>query len=222
MVASDSFVISATGDSQSFTIYLPPCYNAAEVSYPAIYLLPGAGGNEAAWFAAGADQLAEAASTVGDVQPFIIVATDNTGLDPDPDYIVTDLIPYVESHYRVQADRAHRAIGGGSLGGMAAYRLGLRFADRFASIGIFGSGVVKGDEAQMKAWLTALPAQNSPRVFLNCGTQDTYMLERTRATISILDEAGIESKAVLGEGGHSYGYWVSSFPIYFEWVAQDW
>jgi S-formylglutathione hydrolase FrmB len=221
-VSSGSYTEAGSGEAHSFSIYLPPCYESAEASYPAIYLLPGAGGTQSTWVEAGADDAADTAILNGEVPPFILVASENTGFDPNPDYIVNELIPYIESHYRVKPERAHRAIMGGSLGGMIAYHLGLRFADRFASIGIFGSGVVQGEEDQLRAWVTALPAESKPRVFLNCGAQDTYMLERTQATVSILDELGIESKVVVSEGGHSTQYWVSNFPAYFEWVAQDW
>src|SRR5205823_12018337 len=55
------------------------------------------------------------------------------------DDLLKDLIPYVESHYSVQADRAHRALAGLSMGGGQSLNFGLRHLDSFAWIGGFSS-----------------------------------------------------------------------------------
>ena len=39
---------------------------------------------------------------------------DNSGFEQD---LLTDIVPYIESYYPVQADREHRAIAGLSMGG---------------------------------------------------------------------------------------------------------
>jgi S-formylglutathione hydrolase FrmB len=211
------------GYAYNFHVYLPPCYESeAERRYPIVYLIPGRGSGPGAWFTAGADHAAEALIRNGDVPPFIIVTTENTDSDPYADAIFNDLIPDVESRYRIEADRNHRAAAGGSLGGIGAYRLAFRHPDQFASAGIFGSGLISGEEAQFKAWLGAIPAEAGFRVFFNCGEGDPLMLERTLAMISLLDEAGIQSTLIRSEGGHDYGYWVSNLPAYFRWLAQDW
>ena len=43
-----------------------------------------------------------------------------------------DLLPYVESHSRVQKERSGRAIGGLSMGGYGALNLSLRYPTQFA------------------------------------------------------------------------------------------
>ena len=55
--------------------------------------------------------------------------------------LLKDVIPYVESHYPVRADREHRAIAGLSMGGGQALTIGLRHLDRFAYIGGFSSAL---------------------------------------------------------------------------------
>ncbi|HEY2163525.1 MAG TPA: alpha/beta hydrolase-fold protein, partial [Gemmatimonadaceae bacterium] len=49
------------------------------------------------------------------------------------DYVARDVVRYVDSHYRTQADRAHRGIGGLSMGGYGALSLALRFPDVFSA-----------------------------------------------------------------------------------------
>jgi enterochelin esterase-like enzyme len=58
------------------------------------------------------------------------------------DSIVADVVPYVESHYRVLADRSNRAIAGLSMGGAQALYAGLRNTDKFAWVGGFSGAYV--------------------------------------------------------------------------------
>jgi S-formylglutathione hydrolase FrmB len=57
------------------------------------------------------------------------------------DYIARDVVRYVDSHYRTQADRAHRGIGGLSMGGYGALSVALHFPDVFSAAASH-SGVV--------------------------------------------------------------------------------
>lgn len=49
------------------------------------------------------------------------------------DYIVRDVVEYLDTHYRTRPDRAHRAIAGLSMGGYGAITLALRHPDAFAA-----------------------------------------------------------------------------------------
>ena len=51
------------------------------------------------------------------------------------DYIVKDLIGYIDGHYRTIASRAGRAINGLSMGGYGKMTIGLRHPDMFCTIG---------------------------------------------------------------------------------------
>jgi S-formylglutathione hydrolase FrmB len=113
-------------------------------------------------------------------------------------------------------------VAGGSLGGVGAYRLALRFPEEFASAGLFGSGLVPGEEPQVRAWLRALPSEARPRMFLNCGEGDPLMLDAARVMMALLSEAGVPHTSIVSDGEHTYGYWVSNLAAYFVWLAEDW
>lgn len=49
------------------------------------------------------------------------------------EYVARDLVARVDSAYRTRADRAHRAVGGLSMGGYGAVSLALRYPDVFAA-----------------------------------------------------------------------------------------
>jgi enterochelin esterase family protein len=204
-------------------LYLPPCYDPqSEKPYPVLYLLPGFSGTDHDWFSAGADKTADASILAGEIPPFLIAATGDTFDDLDSRVVFETILPYVESHYPVAKDRRYRAAAGGSFGGAAAYHLAFRHPELFSSAGIFGNGAALGEEESLRAWLAAIPKNNRPRVFLNVGQSDAYMLQRAQILIPILDAAGISHEEIFSPGGHTYAYWLTNFPAYFRWLAQGW
>lgn len=204
-------------------LYLPPCYETeTELEYPVLYLIPGRGSGFQAWNAAGAAQTADEMIHAGEIPPLIIVSTGDTDNDPQAEVIYNDLVPYIEQSYRVKKERRYHAVAGASLGGAATYRIVFRDPDRFASAGIFGNGATAGEEEKIRVWLAAMSTANKPRVFIKVGFADTYMLERAKVLISILDEHQIPHEGIFSEGDHSYPYWVKNLPAYYRWLSEDW
>jgi enterochelin esterase-like enzyme len=222
-VQSLSLDNASRGYPYSYHLYLPPCYGSdTDRVYPIIYLVPGRGSGPGAWFAAGVGELANEMILSGEVQPFIIVTTETINTDMYAKTILDELMPAIAASYRVSPERRHHAAAGGSLGGIAAYRMVLSRPEQFASAGMFGCGAISGEEEAIRKWLAALPDEASPRFFFNTGFEDASMLERAKVMIALLDEAGISHKEIFSTGQHTYAYWVSNFPAYFEWAAEDW
>jgi enterochelin esterase-like enzyme len=211
------------GYAYNYRVYLPPCFSAeSEAHYPVLYLVPGLGGGPDSWFAAGLAKIVDDLILNKDTPPFIIVATESTDSDPFGETIHNELIPAVESQYPIRADRRYRAVAGGSLGGIASYRLAFQYPDTFASAGIFGMGAVSGEEKQIKAWLLTMNDENRVRVFIDCGDEDVLSLDRAEVMKSLLDDAGVENQLHVGSGGHNYTYWLSNFETYLKWMSKDW
>jgi enterochelin esterase-like enzyme len=158
----------------------------------------------------------------GEVPPLFVVTTENIDNDPLAGTIYEELIPFIESQYPVPNAARYRAVAGGSLGGIAAYRLAFRHPDTFSSAGIFGAGAISGEEPQIRSWLAQMNDSNRSRVFLNSGEADPLMLERARVMKSILDEAGVENKLYVDKGEHHYNSWVPNFERYLKWLAEKW
>ena len=213
----------ARGYTYYYEVYLPPCFSTeSESHYPVLYLVPGRSSLPDTWFAAGLAEVVDNMILNGEIPPFIIVTTENTDSDPMADTIYKELIPAVETHYPILADRRYRATAGGSLGGIAAYRLAFQYPDTFSSAGMFGAGAISGEEPRIKDWLSAMNDANRPRVFMDTGDEDVLMLDRARVMKSILDEASVENEFHMGHGGHNYSYWVSNFEMYLKWMTRDW
>ena len=210
------------GRSLTFEYYLPPHYQRqAGVSYPVVYLIPGGGGTPSTWTsdmhgAEIADQLIRS----GEVPPFILVTMANLSDDQHGMALVNDLVPYVDAHFRTQADRRHRAVGGCSLGGLIAYRMAFQHPDLFGSVGLFG-GVIRPEEEALNAWIAATPPDQWPRVLMDYGDQDS-LVKKTRIVTDILDEWGIPYSMNVGSAGHDLMYWSSHLDMYLRWYAMEW
>jgi enterochelin esterase-like enzyme len=214
---------TSRGYSYRFLVYLPPCYQAqSEQPYPLLLLIPGRSSSPDDWFSAGVGQALDEAILAGRLPPAIVAVTQNTDSDPHAAVILQDVLPYVQEYFPVSTERRYRAVAGGSLGGIAAYRIVFANPEQFSSAAQFGSGVISGEEPQVKTWLAAMPAALKPRVFLNCGSEDTLMLKRAEAMASLLYENDISHVLHIGPGDHSYTYWVSMFPTYLDWLSEDW
>ena len=65
--------------------------------------------------------------------------------------LIDDLIPYVESNFRVIADQSHRAMAGLSMGGMQTRLITLANTDKFSQIGMFSGGSISMDDVNKAA-----------------------------------------------------------------------
>ncbi|HVB36256.1 MAG TPA: alpha/beta hydrolase family protein [Candidatus Acidoferrales bacterium] len=141
------------GTAVKFNIILPRDYTANDRRFPVLYLLHGYTGHYSDW--------CEKTHIVDYAKPYeeIIVMPEgengwyvNNYVDPKmqwENYILEDLIPYVDAHYRTIASRQGRAIAGLSMGGYGAMFLGLKHHEMFAAVASL-SGVVAS--ANMARW----------------------------------------------------------------------
>jgi enterochelin esterase-like enzyme len=86
--------------------------------------------------------------------------------------LVGDVIPFIESHYSVQADREHRALAGLSMGGGQSLNFGLANLDTFAWVGGFSSAPNTAQPAQLVPNPT-VAAQKLKLLWVSCGDQDS-------------------------------------------------
>jgi putative tributyrin esterase len=144
-ITTVAFQSESLGQSRTVSILLPGDYETSTRRYPVLYLLHGYGDDHTTW--AVRTNLTQYATT----HRLIVVMPDgsksfyvNSAADPKArfeDFIVKDLISYVDAHYRTIPLRRARAIAGLSMGGYGAAFLGLKHRDRFAALASFSGAV---------------------------------------------------------------------------------
>jgi S-formylglutathione hydrolase FrmB len=150
-------------DDMRFSIILPKNYNTSDKRYPVLYLLHGYGGDHLQWVGQSVPEYAARYDLIV-VMPdsgnssYVNWATSEEGWKNNwEDYIVKDVVGYVDSHYRTIAKRHARAINGLSMGGKGAITIGLRNPEMFYSIAS-SSGSLDRTNSYRKKLMNGEPA----------------------------------------------------------------
>lgn len=161
-VASIVYYSSVLKTTRRMHIYTPPGYEAANLKYPVFYLLHGAGDTDDAWTSVGRAQfILDNLIAAKKAKPMIVVMpaghqpgvgmggrgaapAEAPAVNPFTDEFITDMLPYVEKHYRTINDRQHRAIAGLSMGGSQTLDIAFTHLALFGQIGVFSSGATLG------------------------------------------------------------------------------
>jgi enterochelin esterase-like enzyme len=156
-VAAVSYYSSALGTFRRMHVYTPPGYERGSDKYPVCYLLHGAGDSDDSRTSVGrAGFILDNLIAAKKARPMIVVmpaghtrrgaaAPGAIARSTTEEFVrdfVTDVMPHVETHYRVLTDRGNRAIAGLSMGGNHALQVGIPHLDRFAYIGVYSSGLL--------------------------------------------------------------------------------
>jgi len=113
-----------------------------------------------------------------------------------PSILLNEIIPHIESNYRVLTDRENRAMAGLSWGGLQTFNITLNNLDKFAYIGGFsGAGRIDTnqlDTAYNGAFKDPKTFNEKVRVFfLGIGSEEHP--ERTKSLSEGLTKAGINN-----------------------------
>jgi len=162
---------------QNVVIYLPPGYETSTTKrYPVVYLLHGFLGDQKAWTSGGYQGLSlgpfmDELIKNGKSREMIVVApngkngyqgsfyTNSTATGNWEDYILHDVITFIDGNYRTMARPESRGIAGHSMGGFGAVTLGMKHPDIFSAIYALSPCCLAmgGDfETENPAWLKTL------------------------------------------------------------------
>src|SRR5579875_1975716 len=187
------------GMEVSFNIILPQDYDSGARRYPVLYLLHGYTGHYSDWVTR--TGLTEYARHYEEI---IVMPEGENGwyvdnyTDPKlgwQSYIIDDLIPYVDSHYRTVASRSGRAIAGLSMGGYGAMLLGLKYHQMFAAAASLSGALASAE-----------PAFEMPQLYLSVGSSDP-LLNENREFVRILAQLKIPYRYCEVPGKHGWPVW---------------
>ena len=154
-IVEREFDSGTLGRPWRYNVYLPSGYEDSQAQYPVLYLLHGNGQNFASWASGGnIEATADALIAAHDIPPTVIVMPDAGTTwyvdrkEPMESAILRDLIPDVEAHYRVRAERSGRLIAGLSMGGYGSMRFALKYPELFAAAALLSPAIYDPDPPQ--------------------------------------------------------------------------
>ncbi|RPI80997.1 MAG: hypothetical protein EHM41_21540 [Chloroflexi bacterium] len=213
-----------------FRVYLPPCYDReTEISYPVLYLIHGQSYNDDQWDRLGADEAADRLISRGETPPFLIVMPRDRELNTQPDTnmfgesVVTELVPWIDEHYRTLPEREYRAVGGLSRGGGWALHIALKDWQHFGALGTHSLAIFWDDTYHIKRWLSEIPQDQMPRIYMDIGHRDRSSLMESNIWFEdLLTQRGIPHEWHLFTGYHEEKYWQEHVEEYLRWYTEAW
>lgn len=242
---------------RKFAVYLPPDYETSERSYPVMYLLHGAGDDQTGWVQFGEVlRITDNAIKDGTATPMIIIMPDadtgQRGYFNDlsgnwryEDFFFEELMPHVESTYRIKKEKRYRAVAGLSMGGGGSFMYALHRPDLFSSAAPLSAYVgplslnqfknqirnVEGvSDEQAEAYYKYHSAielvqnmpdeqKNSVRWYIDCGDDD-FLYEGNSLIHIAMKKKQVPHEYRVREGAHNWTYWRESLPDVLHFVSQ--
>lgn len=247
---------------RKYAIYLPPGYEDSDQSYPVLYLLHGGGDDHTGWVQFGQVQhIADKAIAEGKASRMIIVMPDaNTGvrgyfnaIDGKfnyEDFFFNELIPHIESTYRVRKERRYRAVSGLSMGGGGTIFYALHRPDLFSAAAPLSASTGNWDLQQLKERINKgnvhypdkkieeyfnrhsieqliknaseeqLNTIKSIRWYISCGDDD-FLYEGNSLMHILFSKNKIPHEYRVKDGGHTWSYWRMELPLVMEFVSKS-
>jgi len=213
----------------------PDVYSSGK-TFPVVYLLHGYSGNYADWITK-----VPAVKEYADQYSCLIVCADGNFsswyFDSPVDttskyetYVATELVTWIDNHYKTINNRSGRAITGLSMGGHGALYLSFKHQNVFGAAGSMSGGVdlrpfpnnwnlsdKLGPYAKYSdRWddnsvinLTHLLTSKSLSLIIDCGSSDFFYKVNVNLHDKLL-ERNIDHDFISRPGGHSWEYWSNS------------
>ncbi len=221
-------------------VFLPPCYSSQR-KYPVLYLIHGTAIEFGGWVADGMPRLAEIRMSLGTLPPFIIVmpsadmragtagryAWSNGGKNSYGEYVVSELLPFIDGKYSTLPTREGRAIGGISRGGYWSIQIALSNSDKFGTLGAHSPSITTklvGVPAgfTMLSFLKSVDDMRRMRVWMDAGDADWARFDIDKFAKD-LKASGIDGfQYSVGRGEHADDYWSSRVSEYLTFYASGW
>lgn len=240
-VISEQFEMPQLGRQRRVWIYLPAGYEADKKKYPVIYMHDGQNLFDEYTSSYGEWGIDELMDRIPVQQESIIVGIDHGGeyriTEYDPynskygegrgdDYVqflIKELKPYIDAHYRTQTDAAHTTIAGSSMGGLISMYAALKYPGVFGNAGIFSPAFWIApqiyDQAQQ-----AVVNKNS-RFYFVCGdAESASMVADIQKMADLMKSRGVKPEnapvTVIKGASHNEKQWNGDWPGFYKWLME--
>lgn len=240
-IISESFNIPQLGRQRRVWIYLPPDYSRSKKKYPVIYMHDGQNLFDEYTSGYGEWGIDEIMDKLPDAQQSIIVGIDHGGeyriTEYDPydsrygkgrgadyvDFLVKNLKPYIDAHYRTRSDAKHTTIAGSSMGGLISMYAVLKYPRIFGNGGIFSPAFWIATQIYELAEQQPLPS--ATRFYFVCGDSESEsMAADMQKMAGIIQAKGLAEKnitTVIMQGErHNEKQWNKDYPAFYNWLIK--
>jgi len=232
------------GMMRRMTVYTPAGYEDSKDKLPVLYLLHGMGGDEEAWMDLGRTaQIIDNLIAAGKAQPMIVVMPNgNISQEAAPglgsnyrdqpgfslpktmegsyEVAFPEIMNYIEKHYRVKTDKAHRAICGLSMGGFHSLYVSVNNPDKFDYVGLFSAAINRQNNDGENKYIyenldgklqTMFTGKKSPLkyFFIGIGTEDFLYKDNQQLDqkIKAMSVKPVDYQYMETDGGHIWRNW---------------
>ena len=217
------FPSSVLNNTGRMHVYTPTGYEQMKTKLPVLYLQHGGGDNDAAWTTVGkANFILDNLLAEGKIKPMVVVMpmghpspgfNMEPGTDVDPYYkqLFNDIIPYIESHYKVSDKREDRAFAGLSMGGIQALNVALFHPEKFSYVLPLSTGYfppqLKTLEEKYNSALKNPEINNLKLFWIAMGGEKDIAYANGKNVLALFDKYGIKYKTFDYPAGHTFITW---------------
>jgi predicted alpha/beta superfamily hydrolase len=241
-IIDEDYLIPQLNKRRRVAALLPHDYYTSAKYYPVLYLHDGQNlfDNHAPFGTWGVDKCMATLSDLG--LDMVVIAIDHGGKDRIAEYLPYDnntytdkkgeqytkfmmeeLKPYVDTHFRVHEGREHTAIGGSSMGGLISLYAGINHNDVFGNMLIFSPSLWISSQVFHHA--LAFKPKAPSRCYLYCGGQESDSL---KPSMDMMHDI-LKSKhphldvsfSYNPEGKHQEYYWGLAFNHAIQWLFTN-
>lgn len=242
-VLDSAFFIPQLKLKRKVWIYLPPSYATSNKRYPVLYMHDGQNlfdeftGGFGEW---GIDETLDSLFTKNGKET-IVIGIDHGGPERLKEYnpydsqygkgkgkayvefLVHQLKPFVDEHYRTKKEMKSTAIAGSSMGGLISMYAIATYPKVFGKAGVFSPAFWVGKEIDNDLRL-AKDNLGKHKIYLVAGTLEGQMMIRDmQSAYQILnpDEKNKNIKIIeKTDGKHSEWFWRREFPDFYKFIAN--
>jgi predicted alpha/beta superfamily hydrolase len=237
--------MSKLARDRTIRIYLPPNYENNQSRYSVLYMHDGQNLFDDATSFVGEWKIDETLNRLYAERglAIIVVGIDNGGdrrmnefspwMHPDfapaegnqyLDFVVNDLKPYIDSHYRTNPERINTAIMGSSMGGLISHYAIHQFPFVFSKAGIFSPSFWFSEEVFKHTANKPMP--KDAKVYFLVGSQEgSDMVTNTKKMVAQLTEQKHAPRNLLYrevQGGiHNESFWAEEFEQAIVWLFSE-
>jgi enterochelin esterase-like enzyme len=229
---------SVLGETRRLLVYTPPGYTKDTARrYPVLLLLHGSNDTSDGWTSAGnVNFIADNLIAEKKMKPIVIVMPNFYSVSSVPSgqrdggagnntyykYLLAEVLPMIESKYRIADGRDNHAVAGFSMGANQSFDLFFSHFDLFSSVGALSASNYGQLESAHAAFLADPKGTNAKIgvLWIGCGRQDPGHFNGSQQAAEVLEAHHITHIWRPTEGMHNYGLWrdylVEFLPLLFQ------